>query len=210
MEYYSNILVSILAYLTGSIPTAYILLKVFFKKNITEEGSGNVGAMNSYEVTNNKILGIVVFLLDFLKSYLFLFILISQINDSMLIRLSAAFLILGHNYSIFIRLSGGRGLSPAAGVFAYINPFGIIIWVIMYFTSKIIINKNVHISTAIGLIGANIMLWASPIELLELFELHKFEDINDFRTLYIVISIFIISKLIKPIREALDLEENKS
>ena len=194
-------MISVLSYLVGSIPFAYILLKVLHKKDITQEGSGNSGAMNSYEITNNKFIGILVFVLDFIKAYTLLYIISINFDDIMILRLVASFVILGHNYSIFIRFHGGRGLSPAAGVMAFFNIYGILMWLLMFFTSKKIISANVHIATAIGLIGANIMLWASPEEMLRVFETFHFEDLSDFRTLYMVISIFIISKLVSPIRE---------
>lgn len=201
--YYYYIIVSVIAYLVGSIPFAYIIVKLFAKQDIRQLGSGNVGAINVYESTGSKLYGIIVLILDFLKAFIFIYLINKYTDDSLFIRLSAAFLVLGHNYSIFLALSGGRGLATAAGAFAFLNPFGIVIWLIMYYTGKLIISKNVHIAIAIGLIGANIMLWASPTELLKLFENYKFADINEFRTLYMLISIFILSKLIKPIQEQL-------
>lgn len=205
---YEYILISIISYLVGSAPFAYLLVKFFYDKDITSEGSKNSGAMNGYEVTNNKIIGFLIFILDFAKAFLLLYGLSHFTDDSLSIRLSASFVVLGHNYSIFLGLKGGRGLSPAAGAISFLNPFGVIIWIIMYYTSKIVINKDVHIAIATGLIGANIMLWASPIELLQIFENYNLNEINDFRLLYIVITFFIISKLIHPIKEVLNKEES--
>ncbi len=203
------IFISIIAYLIGSIPFAYIIIKLLLGKDIRDEGSGNVGAMNTFEISWSKIYGFIVLILDFLKAYACIYFVDQYTTDTMLIRLVAAFIVLGHNYSIFLGFSGGRGLAPAAGAFAYINPFGIIMWFIMYYTSKLVINKDVHISIAVGLIGANIMLWATPIELLKLFQNVDIPDINEFRTLYILISLFIISKLIKPIKEHLGIKDEE-
>ena len=61
---------SLIGYLLGSIPTAYIVLKRTQNVDITETGSGNVGAMNSFEVSNSKIIGILVFIIDALKGLL--------------------------------------------------------------------------------------------------------------------------------------------
>lgn len=197
------IIISIIAYLVGSIPFAYLIVKTFTGKDIRDEGSGNVGAMNTFESTGSKLYGISVLILDFLKAFAFIYLIDIRYEDSMFIRLATAFLVLGHNYSVFMGFSGGRGLAPAAGAISYLNPIGVILWVIMYFSSKAIINKNVHISIAIGLIGANVLLWASPTELLLLLQNYEFPDINEFRTLYFLLTIFIISKLVKPIREHL-------
>jgi len=57
MEY---LLSSVIGYLLGSIPTAYIFLQKVKGLDITKEGSGNVGAMNSFEVSNSKFVGISV------------------------------------------------------------------------------------------------------------------------------------------------------
>lgn len=202
------IIISVIAYLVGSIPFAYLIVKNFVGKDIRDLGSGNVGAMNTYESTGNKFYGILVFILDFIKAFAFVYLVDLKFDDSMLIRLASAFLVLGHNYSIFLGFSGGRGLAPAAGAISYLNPFGVLIWILMFYTSKAVINKNVHISIAVGLIGANIMLWASPTEVLLVFQQYQFPDINEFRTLYILITIFIISKLAKPIREHLGIEDD--
>lgn len=56
-----------LSYLIGSIPFAFLLLKWTTGKDIRTLGTGNVGAMNSYDVTGSKLIGITVGVLDALK-----------------------------------------------------------------------------------------------------------------------------------------------
>ncbi len=58
---------AIIGYLLGSIPTAYLLLKKTKGLDITKEGTGNVGARNSFDVTNSKSIGITVLIIDLLK-----------------------------------------------------------------------------------------------------------------------------------------------
>ena len=57
----------IIGFLVGSLPTAFIILKKTKGIDITSAGTGNVGAMNSFEVTNSKIIGLIVFIIDALK-----------------------------------------------------------------------------------------------------------------------------------------------
>ncbi|MCW9094791.1 MAG: glycerol-3-phosphate acyltransferase [Ignavibacteriaceae bacterium] len=64
MEYLFS---SLIGYLFGSFPSAYLLVKKASGVDITKVGSGNVGAYNSLEVTKSKFIGISVFLLDFIK-----------------------------------------------------------------------------------------------------------------------------------------------
>ncbi len=49
-------IICILFYLIGSFPTAYILVRLKHKKILTQEGTGNIGARNTYDVTNSKVL----------------------------------------------------------------------------------------------------------------------------------------------------------
>ena len=51
----------------GSIPTAYLVLRKVHGIDITNTGTGNMGAMNSFEITNSKVIGILVLLIDALK-----------------------------------------------------------------------------------------------------------------------------------------------
>ena len=67
MEY---LISTVIGYFFGSFPTAYLLLKRTKGIDITKNGSGNVGAYNSFRVTKSKFLGFVVFLVDFSKGVL--------------------------------------------------------------------------------------------------------------------------------------------
>ena len=104
-------------YLIGSIPTAYILVRLKYNKNLTEEGSGNIGARNTLDVTQSKSDGIIVLLVDLLKGLLpsLFLIMYSELNREEMI-LPMTLLVAGHNFSVWLKFKGGRGLSTAAGV----------------------------------------------------------------------------------------------
>lgn len=140
------ILICVLCYITGAVPFAHILVKRRHKIKITDHGTGNVGAMNSYEVTKSKATGISVFLLDFLKGCIPALILTEILQLSLpLIILPLVLIVLGHNYSIFLKFKGGRGLATAAGIFLVINFLLVIVWCLVYIiTFKI--RKNIHIA----------------------------------------------------------------
>ena len=57
MEY---LIIALFSYLIGSFPTAFVLLKKVKQIDITQNGSGNVGALNSYEVSNSKLIGVFI------------------------------------------------------------------------------------------------------------------------------------------------------
>ncbi len=144
------VLLCILFYLIGSIPTAYLVILKSTGKDITKEGSGNVGALNSYEVTNSKWTGISVLVLDFLKGFIptFLFLKIGGFPfGSLLIPL--ILLIVGHNFSVWLKFKGGRGLATTAGVFVVVEPIAILIWCLLFLLSMAIYRK-VHFGNIVA------------------------------------------------------------
>ncbi len=153
MEY---LLSSLIGYFLGSIPTAYIVLKKSKGIDITNTGTGNVGAMNSYEVTNSKYIGLIVFAIDFLKG-IFSVLIVRMIfpNEFVYPALSLLFAIFSHCFNPWINFKGGRGLATAAGGSIILFPFllfvWIILWVLVYLTKKDILIANI-LATVLSLI----------------------------------------------------------
>ncbi len=134
-------------YIIGSLPTGYILVKLFSKKDLTKEGSGNVGTLNAFIVTNSRILATTVFLIDILKGLIPVFILLKSHYFSLEFTAAAScFLIIGHNFPIWLKFKGGRGLATTAGIFLLINSFllilWIIVWIVMYLFRKSVLVSN--------------------------------------------------------------------
>lgn len=137
-----------IGYLLGSIPTAYILLKMKKGIDITTTGSGNVGAMNSFEVTNSKMIGVTVLAIDFLKGLLSVLIMTIIYPESFVFpAVSLIFAILSHCFNPWLKFKGGRGLATAAGgtaiIFPYLLVSWIILWVIFYVLKKDILVGNI-------------------------------------------------------------------
>jgi len=136
-----------LTYLIGSFPTAFLVVKGSTGKNVMNYGTGNVGTMNTHRTTGNKFLTLLVLIGDLIKGGLaFYFGLIWQIfifqpetsQSWITLSIAGAGVILGHNYSIFLKFRGGKGLATAAGFLMYLNPFVVLIWLISFFIITII------------------------------------------------------------------------
>lgn len=146
----------IIGYILGSVPTAYLILRRFRGIDITKEGSKNVGALNSYEVTESKLIGISVFIIDFLKGIVSVYVVQQIFGDNFLysvLALGAA--VLAHCYSPWIKFKGGRGLATALGgsiLFAYSVP---VIWVVFWIVAYLF-RRHTHFAnmTATILTGA--------------------------------------------------------
>jgi acyl phosphate:glycerol-3-phosphate acyltransferase len=119
-----------LAYLLGSIPFGYLLVRVFRHQDIREAGSGNIGATNVMR-SGGKGLGAVTFLLDVLKglcAVLLCSYIAAQMGASPVARINATALaalcaILGHIYPVWLGFKGGKGVATAFGVFLALAPW---------------------------------------------------------------------------------------
>jgi glycerol-3-phosphate acyltransferase PlsY len=154
----TNILFFIAAYLIGSIPFGSILAKTFAGVDITTAGSKSIGATNVLRVvkeTNPKLakkLGIATVLLDALKGTLvLLFAMYYGVSDSTLWGI-AILAVLGHCYSIYLGLEGGKGVATGLGVYLVLIPIptiiGAIVWIVC---AKVL--KISSLSSLLGLVG---------------------------------------------------------
>ncbi|MFA4991683.1 MAG: glycerol-3-phosphate 1-O-acyltransferase PlsY [Candidatus Omnitrophota bacterium] len=133
------------AYLIGSIPTAYLFGRILKGIDIREYGSGNVGATNVFRVIG-KGPGITVLVIDVLKGLLcstvvasmFLYMVPVTRPDlyRIFIGLSA---IAGHNWTVFLKFKGGKGVATSAGVVIGLIPqifwLGFMVWLVVFFVS---------------------------------------------------------------------------
>lgn len=137
-------------YLIGTFPTAYLILKKKRGLDITKAGSGNVGTLNSFEITNSKKIGLAVLIIDILKGILSILLVKYYIGDEFYYQITALiFAVVGHCYSIWIKFKGGRGLATAAGGALLISPIILIIWA---FSWKLIhlFKKDIHLANILA------------------------------------------------------------
>ena len=151
-----NILFYLAAYLIGSIPFGLLLAKTFAGVNIKEHGSKSIGATNVLRVVKQtnpglaKKLAAATVILDAIKGTLvLLFASAYGVSESTLWAM-AVLSIIGHCYSIYLGLEGGKGVATALGVFLVLIPLptfiGGIVWA---FCAKVL--KISSISSLLGL-----------------------------------------------------------
>jgi glycerol-3-phosphate acyltransferase PlsY len=87
-----------IAYLLGTFPSALFLVRMVSGKDIRQSGTGNIGAMNSYDITRRKWVGIAVFILDALKAVFAVIIARILSNDDFAAAaIACVMVIIGHN-----------------------------------------------------------------------------------------------------------------
>lgn len=151
----------ILAYLIGSIPSGYLLVKLFLKQDVRKQGSGNIGATNVLRASGKK-LAFATYVLDITKVWLPMLLfnyLMNPINDIPSDTLLSSLMIIGatsvfgHMYSCWLKFNGGKGVASFTGLCIWLFPYsaalGIFIFLIVAFSTK-----TVSIASLIGVITA--------------------------------------------------------
>lgn len=112
----------LLSYLAGGIPTGYMTVRRLKGIDIREFGSGNPGTANVYRVAG-PLAGAITLLVDALKGYLPV-LLAQKIYPGRtgVMVLCGAAAIIGHDWTIFLGFTGGKGVATSAGVFAAMMP----------------------------------------------------------------------------------------
>lgn len=149
------------AYLIGSIPTGYIVVKLFTGKDIRQIGSGSTGATNVKRVMG-KSWFFIVLLLDAFKGALPVVLAkmftIGLTSIGIMPVVAAVAVIVGHSKSIFLGFTGGKSVASSIGTIIALNwQVGLIlagIWAAITFVSR-------YVS-----VGSIIALWLAPFVML--------------------------------------------
>ena len=130
------------AYLIGSIPFGKIITKILINKDITQTGSGNIGATNVYRSVSKKA-GILVLILDAIKPIIVLAI-IHYLNPNLFNEYKYIFFlvsIIGHIFPFWLKFKGGKGVACFFGGNLLLMPiptvFAMIIWLLVVKFSKL-------------------------------------------------------------------------
>ncbi len=123
------ILLLLLAYIIGSVPTAVWVGKRFYKIDVREHGSGNAGATNTFRVLGKKA-GIPVLLIDVLKGFTAVNLVFLQsrfipVNEIPWTNMELAFgfaAVIGHVFPVFSGFRGGKGIASLLGVLLAVHP----------------------------------------------------------------------------------------
>lgn len=135
---FSSIIIVILSYLIGSIPSGLILGKSIWGIDLREYGSHNIGATNAWR-TIGRAAGFMIFICDFLKGAIGVFLGEIFSGEPICLVLGGIAAIVGHSWSFFLKFKGGKGVATGLGVIAMLMPLPTIfifaVWfAIVFFT----------------------------------------------------------------------------
>jgi glycerol-3-phosphate acyltransferase PlsY len=189
------LLAALIGYLLGSIPTAFILVRWQSRIDLRTAGSGNVGALNSFEVTRSRTVGISVLILDLMKGVLAVIAARILGGDWPVTGMASALAaVLGHNYPVWLRFKGGRGLATAAGV-ALVLFWGLVpLWCLLWALAFALL-RSVNPASAVASIVSPLFVFVWP------GLLPGIPDGRSSAWFVALLMILILSRLIGPVQE---------
>ena len=189
-----NLILMIIAYLLGSFPSALVIGKTFYNKDIRNYGSGNLGSTNAFRVLGKKG-GAIVFILDILKGGL-AFLIAKYAGATISPLIIAVFALIGHIYPIFANFKGGKAVATSAGIILFYSPL-LFITLFIIFVITLKIWKMVSLSSSIISIAAVFIVWLGNYDLTA-------------RIMLTIFAVFIIIKHIPNYKRILNGTENKA
>ena len=141
-----------LAYLLGSIPFGYLLVRVFRHQDIRATGSGNIGATNVAR-SGARGLGLATLFLDLAKAFAAVALAqhLAPGNQDLAVSAAAA-AVIGHVYPVWLRFQGGKGVASALGVMLALNWRGGI-GIFSVFLLVVALTRFVSLGSIIGAIS---------------------------------------------------------
>jgi acyl phosphate:glycerol-3-phosphate acyltransferase len=113
-------LIPVIAYLLGSIPFGYLLVRFIKREDIRTQGSGNIGATNVYR--KSRWVGVLTLILDAAKGYVAVLAAARLGGDSGWQAAAAFAAVAGHTFPVWLGFKGGKGVATASGAFLAISP----------------------------------------------------------------------------------------
>lgn len=145
------IIIILIAYFLGAIPFGLIIARLIGKVNITEHGSGNIGSTNVLRTVGTKA-GLLVLFLDILKGFIAVMLAKVIMGESLIMAgsyplnwqvaqvVAAMTVMAGHNWSVYIRFRGGKGVAAYFGGWLAMSPiavaFGAVILIATVFITR--------------------------------------------------------------------------
>jgi len=158
------LLIVVVAYLLGSIPSGYVLVRIFRHQDIRQSGSGNIGATNVLR-SGSKGLAATTFLMDMLKGCAAVWLggamggwLAPGAAPDDMRALAALVAVLGHIFPVWLGFKGGRGVSTGFGVFLVASPWAALA-AISVFIVVLALSRYVSLASILGAGSFPLFAW---------------------------------------------------
>jgi glycerol-3-phosphate acyltransferase PlsY len=196
---FSFICAGLLGYFLGSLPTAFLLVHWKSKLDIRSAGSGNVGTLNSYQVTGSYLVGAAVLVLDAAKGIAA--VALSGVlpeHDFARQACAGVLSILGHNFPLWLRFRGGRGLATSACVVAMFSWQLVPVWGLLWSVSYLAL-REVNPANAVASFLMPFLVAAAPSALFARLTAGGIQQ-GEFTLFIACAMVVVLVKHLKPVR----------
>jgi acyl phosphate:glycerol-3-phosphate acyltransferase len=159
------LLVVIIAYLIGSIPFGYLVVRAKGGGDVRETGSGGTGATNVSRRAG-KAAGVFTLVLDALKGALAVIIarlMLNADNTEWLIAAAAIAVIVGHIFPVWLAFRGGKGVATGVGVFLVLVPMAVLFAAVI-FAAVVALTKYVSLGSILAAASIPLFVWLFALE----------------------------------------------
>jgi acyl phosphate:glycerol-3-phosphate acyltransferase len=132
MDMNSYFISAALGYLLGSIPSGFLLVRIFTGEDVRASGSGNIGATNV--ARKSPVLGVATLLLDAAKGLAAVAVARALFgpHSQLIMTVAAFFAVLGHLFPVWLKFRGGKGVATSLGAFILLTPKSILCMVALF------------------------------------------------------------------------------
>jgi len=158
------LVVILLAYLIGSIPFGYLIVRTTGRGDVRETGSGGTGATNVSRRAG-KAAGVLTLVLDALKGAIAVLVArimlggaATNVNAKWFVAAAAVAAIAGHIFPVWLRFRGGKGVATGVGVFFMLAPFALLCAALV-FLIVVAITRYVSLASLAAVVLIPFFLW---------------------------------------------------
>jgi glycerol-3-phosphate acyltransferase PlsY len=153
----TRIIIPIVAYLLGSIPFGYLIVRGKSGADIRETGSGGTGATNVSRRAG-KAAGVLTLLLDAAKGCVAVLIAKAFGGDDWVIDVAAIAALVGHIFPVWLGFRGGKGVATGVGIFLVLAPIALLCAGVV-FVAIVVLTRYVSLGSITAAILIPVLVW---------------------------------------------------
>ena len=155
------IIIVMVAYLIGSIPFGYLIVRKKIGADIRETGSGGTGATNVSRRAG-KVAGVLTLLLDATKGSVAVLIANGLANDDWTIAAAAIATLIGHIFPVWLGFRGGKGVATGVGIFSVLAPIAVLCAAVM-FIAIVATTRYVSLGSIVAAALIPVFVWLQSV-----------------------------------------------
>lgn len=146
------------AYLLGSLPFGYLLVRARSGRDVRTLGSGNIGATNVLR-TSGRWMGILTLVLDIAKGVVAVWMADRLLNGSQFwMSMTALAVMAGHAFPVFLRFHGGKAVASFIGAFLYLTPYPLLATLVLFLIT-VIVSRYVSLGSVVAAALFPLAVW---------------------------------------------------